>query len=232
MAVIYGLDPASIPIIYPAPPLWENEGSEHAAGEAAWRRNDAESAGRVASLDDRDARLRSSREHLLVVSPLTRYKRDDLAILAATRLGAPLTVVGDGPERARLERLAGPSVAFLGHVPDRELSGLYRRASGLVFCAEEDFGLVPVEAMREGCPVLALRAGGATETVQEGIGGLFFDEPTVDSVMAGVTRLSARSWDPASVRASVARFSASAFEREIREWVARASGLSLPARGR
>ena len=201
MAAIYGLDPASIPVVHPAPPALESG------------RPLDDAAGSKPALDG------GARAGFLVVSPLARYKRDDLAILAATRLGAPLTVVGDGPERARLERLAGPSVAFLGHVPDRDLARLYRRAAGLVFCAEEDFGLVPVEAMREGCPVLAFRAGGATETVQEGTGGLFFDEPSVESVTAGLTRLAARGWDPVSVRASVARFSMEAFEREIRDWV-------------
>jgi len=198
-AAAYGIPPESMPVIYPAPPPLDRN------GELSWE----------------DGAPRSG---LVVVSPLARYKRDDLAILAATQLGVSLTVVGDGPERARLERLAGSTVKFLGHLPDRELVSVYRRAAGLVFCAEEDFGLVPVEALREGCPVAAFRAGGATETVQEDVGGVFFDDSTVEAVMDGVRRLLSRRWDSGAVRASVAHFASERFEREIRAWIEGATG--------
>lgn len=193
-AAAYGLAPESIRVIYPSPPRL---------------------SGGVATAEDD----RAPRSGLIVVSPLARYKRDDLAVLAATRLGIPLTVVGEGPERARLERIAGPTVKFAGFLPDAQLVSIYRGATGLLFSAEEDFGLVPVEAMREGCPVLAFRAGGAVETVREGVGGLFFDEPTLESVMDGIARLLSRRWDPAEVRRSVERFAPEAFERELRDWL-------------
>jgi len=191
----YGIASESISVIYPAPPLLDAE------DRVAW--------------DDR-----ADRSGLVVVSPLARYKRDELAIVAASRLGVPLTVVGDGPERRRLEGLAGPNVRFLGYLPDRDLVSIYRGARGLLFSAEEDFGLVPVEAMREGCPVVAFRAGGATETVREDVSGLFFDEPTAESAMDGVRRLLSRSWDPNAVRRSVDRFAPEVFERQILDWLA------------
>jgi len=160
------------------------------------------------------------RRGLLVVSPMVRYKRDDLALLAAARLGEPLTVVGEGPERERLGRLAGPNTRFLGWVEGARLACLYEEAEGLLFCGEEDFGLVPVEAMASGCPVLAFRSGGATETVRDGVGGLFFDEQTPDAVAEGIRRLKAHLWDEAAVRDSVGRFRPEEFERQVREWVA------------
>ena len=191
---IYGLDPGRIRVIHPAIP-WPDDagGMEGPQGGA--------------------------RAGLLVVSPLVPYKRDDLAVRAASRLGIPLTVAGEGPERRRLEGTAGPSVRFTGRVADRDLRTLYRQAAGLLFCGRDDFGLVPVEAMAHGCPVLAFRGGGAVETVREGTGGLFFDAPEVEAVLEGIGRLLGRAWDPVEVRASVSRFQPGEFERRIREWV-------------
>jgi glycosyltransferase involved in cell wall biosynthesis len=159
------------------------------------------------------------RHGLLVVSGMEPYKRDDLAVAAATRLGVPLTVVGDGPCRAELERIAGPNVEFVGFVGDAQRDRYYRSAAGFVFCAEEDFGLTPVEAMARGCPVLAYGAGGAVETMREDVAGLFFPEQSVDAVADGIERLLARRWQPAEIHASVRRFSAERFEREIRGWL-------------
>jgi glycosyltransferase involved in cell wall biosynthesis len=159
------------------------------------------------------------REGLLVVSGMEPYKRDDLAVLAATRLGIPLTVVGNGPCRAALQSVAGPNVRFLGFLDDCQRDRLYRSAAGFVFCADEDFGLTPVEAMARGCPVVAYGSGGATETVAENAGGLFFPEQSVDSAMDGIQRLLARPWDEDAVRRSVARFSPERFEAEVREWL-------------
>jgi glycosyltransferase involved in cell wall biosynthesis len=106
----------------------------------------------------------------LVVSALVPYKRLDQAITACSFLGRPLTVIGEGPERARLERLAGPSVRFLGWQPDEVVRDHYRRCKALLFPGEEDFGIVPVEALACGAPVLALARGGAAETVSERVG--------------------------------------------------------------
>ena len=195
LARIYGIAPEKVRVIHPSVP---------------WAR----------AAEEKDALSGGPRQGLLVVSPLVLYKRDDLAVVAASRLGVPLTVVGDGPERRRLEALGAAGVRFVGHADDRTLRGLYRSAAGLLFCGHEDCGLVPLEAMWDGCPVLAYRAGGALETVREGIGGLFFDEPEVESVIDGIRRLLAHPWDPGAIRASVARFTPETFEQEILSWLA------------
>ena len=201
LAQIYRIAPEKVRVIHPAVP-WA-----HATEETAPVGN-------------------GPRQGLLVVSPLVLYKRDDLAVLAASRLGASLTVVGDGPERSRLEALGATGVRFVGRVGDIALRGLYRSAAGLLFCGEEDCGLVPLEAMWEGCPVLAYRAGGVVETIREGIGGLFFDEPEVESVIDGILRLRAHTWDPGAIRTSVARFTPETLEREVREWIRSRDGCA------
>jgi glycosyltransferase involved in cell wall biosynthesis len=127
------------------------------------------------------------RSGLLVVSGMQSYKNDRLAIAAARQLDLPLTVVGDGPERKALESLAGPRTRFVGYVDDHRRDMLYRSHEALLFCGEEDFGIVPLEAIGRGCPVAALGRGGAVETVAHGQSGLLFDDTTVDSVIAAIT---------------------------------------------
>ena len=159
------------------------------------------------------------RRGLLVVSSMQPYKRDDLAVAAAVRLGLELTVAGDGALRRSLEALGAGRVRFTGAVTDQELDVLYRSAEALLFCGEEDFGLIPVEAMARGTPVIAFRAGGTLETVVEGVGGLFFDAQTPEAVEGAIRSFFARSWDPARVRHSVERFTPPAFQRAIRDWM-------------
>lgn len=131
------------------------------------------------------------RRGLLVVSALVPYKRVDLAVLLATRHGLPLTVIGEGGERAYLERIAGPTVRFAGSLSRSELRDAYAGAEALLFCGVEDFGIVPVEAMACGCPVIALADGGALETVVEGGDaptGVLFADPTVEALQEGWRR--------------------------------------------
>lgn len=127
-------------------------------------------------------------DYYLVVGQLVRYKRVDLAVEAFNQLGKPLVVIGDGGERRALERMAKPNVRFLGHQPLEVLREHYARCRALVFAGLEDFGLVPVEAMASGRPVLAYRGGGVRETVVEGSTGLFFDDQSADSVIDVVQR--------------------------------------------
>ena len=109
----------------------------------------------------------------LVVSALVPYKKLDQAVTACSFLGRPLVVIGEGPERARLERLAGPRVKFLGWQPDEVVRDHYRSCKALLFPGEEDFGIVPVEALACGSPVIALGQGGATETVDDRVGRVY-----------------------------------------------------------
>jgi glycosyltransferase involved in cell wall biosynthesis len=119
----------------------------------------------------------------LVVSALVPYKRIDHAVAACSRLGRKLIVIGAGPERARLEAMAGRPVQFLGWQADDTIRDHYRRCRALLFPGEEDFGIVPVEALACGAPVIALGRGGAAETVDDSVGRLY-DEPTVAALEA------------------------------------------------
>ena len=135
--------------------------------------------------------LQSREGFYLVVSALVPYKRIDHAVTACHRLGRPLVVIGAGPERARLESLAGPTVSFLGWQPDDVIRDHYRRCRALLFPGEEDFGIVPVEAMACGAPVIALGRGGAAETVDNTVGKLY-DEPDPSSLEAAIKALGSR----------------------------------------
>jgi glycosyltransferase involved in cell wall biosynthesis len=121
----------------------------------------------------------------LVVSALVPYKRIDQAVSACSRLGRSLIVIGAGPERQRLQAMAGPTVWFLGWQPDEVIRDHYRRCRALLFPGEEDFGIVPVEALACGAPVIALRRGGAAETVDDSMGRLYH-EPSAAAVMAAI----------------------------------------------
>ncbi len=125
-------------------------------------------------------------QYYLVVSALVPYKRVDQAVAACSRLGRRLVVIGAGPERERLERLAGPTVQFLGWQSDEVIRDHYRRCRALLFPGEEDFGIVPVEALACGAPVLALARGGAVETV-DGQSGRLYGEPTAAALEAAIS---------------------------------------------
>lgn len=117
----------------------------------------------------------------LVVSALVPYKRIDQAVAACTATGRKLSVIGEGPERARLESMAGPTVRFLGWQPDDVIRSHYRSCRALLFPGEEDFGIVPIEALACGAPVIALGRGGAAETVDDAVGRTY-SEPTTDAL--------------------------------------------------
>ena len=168
---------------------------------------------------DLGADERGPRGYALIVSALVPYKRIELAVRAFTRLGRRLVIAGDGPELERLRRQAGPSVEFLGGVPHERLPKLYARASFFLLPGEEDFGIAPVEAQSAGRPVLALGRGGALETVVRGTTGLFFEEPTVESLLDGVSAMNAFAprADPDLIHAHAERFAAPRFTAELRE---------------
>ena len=156
-------------------------------------------------------------DYLLVVSRLIGYKRVDLAVEACTRLNLRLKVVGGGPDAARLKAAAGPSVEFLGRLPDTEVAHLFANCRAFLFPGEEDFGIAPVEAMASGRPVVALRAGGAKETVIDGVTGLFFDDPTVESLIDALERLPTLDFDPRRIRRHAETFDTTTFESRLRE---------------
>jgi glycosyltransferase involved in cell wall biosynthesis len=159
----------------------------------------------------------------LVVSALVPYKRLDLAIAACRLAGVPLKIAGDGPDRAALERLAGPGVQFLGRVSDEDIRQLYRRAAVTLLPGEEDFGIVPLEAQACGRPVVALGRGGALETVVPGETGILVDESTPDAFAAGIADAMGRTFDPALIRRHAEQFSRARFAGEMAGQIAGAA---------
>lgn len=155
------------------------------------------------------------REYYLFVSELVPYKRADLAIEAFAGLDLPLKVVGQGGEFARLSRNLPPNVEMLGRVED--LAELYRGARALIFPAEEDFGIVPVEAMACGTPVIAYGRGGVLDSVRDGVTGMFFDDQTVDALRLAVRAFEAKreTFDPAAISKHAQSFGADRFRREL-----------------
>jgi glycosyltransferase involved in cell wall biosynthesis len=145
-------------------------------------------------------------DYYLIVSRLTRYKRVDLAVQAISRLGRRLVVVGTGPDRSRLEVLAGAGVSFLGNVSEESLLDLYAGCRALLHPQEEDYGLAPLEAMASGRPVVAYGVGGACETVLDGETGVFFMTQSVDSLIRAVESLEATSFDPVRIRTHASRY--------------------------
>ncbi len=154
-------------------------------------------------------------DYYLAVSAMAPYKRLDLAIEACTRLNLPLKVVGLGQEEKRLCRIAGPSIQFLGRVSAEELRELYRNCRALVFPAEEDFGIAPVEAQACGRPVIAFRGGGAVETVVESKTGAFFDAQTVEALAEALRSFDPDSCTPGAARQNAERFASDRFLREF-----------------
>jgi len=154
----------------------------------------------------------------LFASQLVGYKRADVAVRAFAGTGRTLLVAGEGPELAALRRIATPNVQFLGRVSDADLERLYARCRALVFCAEEDFGIVPLEAMASGRPVIAFGRGGACETVVDGTTGLFFDAQTPEALRAALDRFEAMeaSFDPAVIRRHAEGFARARFVGEMR----------------
>lgn len=163
-------------------------------------------------------------QYFLIVSRLSPYKYVDLAVSVFNKLELPLVVAGEGRDRKRLERMAGKNITFLGFVPEHKLPSLYAGARAVLFPGEDDFGIVPVEAFASGRPVIALRRGGATETVVEHVTGEFFDEPHEAMLAEAVRQFLTREeqYRPDVIRAHAQQFSASRFRSELNDFVWRA----------
>ncbi|GAA1962262.1 glycosyltransferase [Agromyces allii] len=160
------------------------------------------------------------RGFLMAASRLVPYKRHDAVIRMGAHLGIPVVVAGSGPERERLEALAAAApvpVHVLGRVSDELMRALFQRALAFVFPPVEDFGIIPVEAMAAGCPVIANRVGGAAESVLDGVTGVHYDPDDVEGFAAAVDAV--RAVSPEAARARALEFDASRFVDEVRDWV-------------
>lgn len=162
----------------------------------------------------------------LVVSALVPYKRVDIAIDAFNALGRPLKIAGCGPEEAGLRKKAGDNISFLGWLPDEEIAGLYGRCKALIFPGEEDFGIVPVEAMASGKPVLAFAGGGAGETVinyekgtERPASGILFSEQKPEDLIRAVRRFESaeQAFLPEEIRKHALTFDKSVFKARFRQ---------------
>ncbi len=162
------------------------------------------------------------RNFYLAIGRLIPNKKFDLVVQAFNELGYPLKIIGDGPEENHLKRIAKSNVEFLGRASDEILSDCYRGAKALIFPQLEDFGIVPLEAIASGTPVLAYGRGGALETVQKGKSGLFFEEQTIEALIQTVHEFEKKSWDPEKVAATVQHFGSARFKSEFRHFLEKA----------
>jgi glycosyltransferase involved in cell wall biosynthesis len=169
-----------------------------------------------------------SRSGFLVVSALVPYKRLDVAIDACRRLGAPLTIAGSGPELGRLQAIAGPDVKFLGWRSNEDVRELYRHATATLLPGVEDFGMVPVEAQACGCPVVALGAGGAAETVVDGTTGVLVSDSSAEAFADGLSRVRELALAVTPLREHALRFSREQFLTGFRAAVSAAIGEDGP----
>jgi glycosyltransferase involved in cell wall biosynthesis len=169
----------------------------------------------------------------LCVGQHVPYKRLDLAVKACRKLGRKLVVIGEGPDVHRYsareaspkrKRGSQPLLTFLGFQPDGVVQDHYRRAKALLFPGEEDFGLVPVEAMAHGCPVIAYGVGGAAESVLDGQTGILFEQQTADCLATAIQRFETTTFDPIAMHAHTQRFSKPRFLHEIRSVLLSALG--------
>ena len=179
--------------------------------------------------------LSGKEDFYLTVSRLVPYKRIDLIVNAFNELThRRLIVIGDGPEAARLRAKAGPNITFLGHQPFEHVKEYMQRAKAFVFAAEEDFGIVPVEAQACGTPVIAYAKGGVIESIVDGRTGVFFQRQTVSSLVAAVKEFEANEvgWNPLTIRANAERFSGARFREHFQRlvedaWMAFSSGREV-----
>ncbi|MBI2674769.1 MAG: glycosyltransferase [Candidatus Yanofskybacteria bacterium] len=155
--------------------------------------------------------------YFLMAGRLVAYKRFDLGVKAFNKLGFPLKIVGIGPEFKKLKRIANDNIEFLGLVSDDRLADLYSKTQALIFPQEEDFGIVPLEAMASGRPVIAFRSGGAVETTVENKTGAFFDEQTVDSLAYAVKNFDSSKFDSENCRKQAERFDVGVFKTKVFE---------------
>jgi glycosyltransferase involved in cell wall biosynthesis len=157
------------------------------------------------------------RAGFLISGRQTPYKRFDLAVQACSELNLPLQVIGDGPDHGRLVSLAGPSVTFLGRVPDEELEKEFASASALIFPGLDDFGITPVEALASGTPVIAYQGGGALDYIVPGKTGEFFPDRTVESLKAALVIFRPESYVATDLRAKAAEFDPAIFREKIQK---------------
>jgi glycosyltransferase involved in cell wall biosynthesis len=225
---IAGLQGAVLPFALTYVRLWDAVASDRVDAFAA---NSHEVARRIQRYYRREAEVIPPPVDLLPYAPqpvgdfylaggrLIPYKRIELIVEAFTKLRLPLKIFGDGRDRSRLERLAGPNVEFLGWVDEPTRRDLFARCRAFVFPGEEDFGITPLEAMAAGRPVIAYGAGGALETVIDGVTGRFFIEPTAAALAAAVAAARTDRYDSLTIRRHAEGYGRAVFLERMRDLI-------------
>lgn len=157
--------------------------------------------------------------YFLIVSRLQEYKRIDLAVEAFNELGLPLVIIGDGPDREKLEKMAKPNIKFLGRESDEVIKEHYARCRAFIFPGEEDFGITPLEAQASGRPVIAYGKGGALETVLNNETGIFFNEQKVESLIKAIEKFDKMNFDKNKIRNHAKMFDEEIFKKKIKKFI-------------
>jgi glycosyltransferase involved in cell wall biosynthesis len=176
---------------------------------------------------DRFRSCKDQEDYYLVLSRLVSYKRLDLAVQACTMLNRKLIVIGEGTCRKQLMQMAGPTIRFMGRLPDADVEHFVSRCKALIFPGEEDFGLAPLEVAAAGRPTIAYRAGGALETIVENVTGLFFNKQTPEDLAQAIEEFETHSWSPLALQSHASCFRREIFQERVRSFLARA-GCPLP----
>jgi glycosyltransferase involved in cell wall biosynthesis len=163
--------------------------------------------------------IEGERRGFLAGGRLTPYKRNDLIVKACSELNIPLTVYGNGPDRNRLESLSGPTITFTGHVTDERVVELFAGAEAFIFPLLDDFGVVSVEAMAAGTPVIAYKAGGALDYIKPGENGEFFSPQSVKALTAALRSFDAKKYDHARIASFARKFSDDTFAQNITDFL-------------
>jgi glycosyltransferase involved in cell wall biosynthesis len=225
---IGGIAAAVLPLMLTYVRLWD---VTTAARVDAFAANSQEVANRIARYYRRPATIipppvdlpaydeRPAEEFYLAGGRLIPYKRIGIAIEAFSKLGLPLKVFGDGRDRASLEAAAAPNIEFLGWVSEQQRHELFARCRAYIFPGAEDFGITPLEAMAAGRPVIAYAAGGALETVVEGVTGRFFRQQNAAALAAAVAASRYDSYDARAIRQHAERFGRNVFMQRMRAFI-------------
>jgi glycosyltransferase involved in cell wall biosynthesis len=161
----------------------------------------------------------SGKSYFLMVGRLIAYKRHSVTIRAFNELKLPLKIIGRGPELKRLKKIAGPTIEFLQRVDDEELKKYYANCQAVIFPQEEDFGIVAIEALSCGKPLIAFRGGDIPEHMEENKMGVFFDQQTPQQVIDAVGRFQKLSFDPVYIRSKVLRFDREIFKEKMKVFI-------------
>lgn len=160
-------------------------------------------------------------DYFLIVGRLLAYKKFDIAIEAFNELGLKLKIIGRGPEMKRLKKIAKPNVELLGRLPDEKLSEYYSKCQAFIFPQEEDFGIVAIEAMASGRPVIAFKGGDIPEHLEDGKTGILFENQTAKGICQAVERFKQLKFDSKYIRSSAQKFDKEQFKARIKDYISR-----------